>query len=171
MLSWLHIGCYKRAAISIVLQLSETLIQKPAVRQILVHQAPQRAIADNITVYSRSLNVPHKALSSWPWKMAAINKVSLGHLGRREIWTSWLSSPFIFCATTAECGHLLPHTLSPVKNSVTNGFSIRVICIKLQMKSTIALTLCHAQLPPPPRQIHAFLFTMLDLMIYCRARE
>lgn len=25
--------------------------------------------------------------------------------------------------------------------------------------------------PPPPRQIHAFLFTMLDLRIYCRARE
>ncbi len=34
-----------------------------------------------------------------------------------------------------------------VKYSVTNGFSARVICIKPQMKSTIALTLCYAQSP------------------------
>lgn len=33
-----------------------------------------------------------------------------------------------------------------MKCSVTNGFSIRVICIEPQMKSTIALTLCHSRL-------------------------
>lgn len=39
-----------------------------------------------------------------------------------------------------------------VKRSVTNGFPIHVIYIKPQMKSRIALTLCHTQ-PPFLRQI------------------
>lgn len=30
--------------------------------------------------------MPHKALSSWPWKMVVINKVSPGRLGWRGIW-------------------------------------------------------------------------------------
>lgn len=88
--------------------------------------------------------------------MAAINKVSLGRLGRSEIWM-WepelldggikTFSSLDIHTTAAGCRHLLLHTLS-VKYSVTNGFSICAICIKLQMKSTMALTLCHAESPP-----------------------
>lgn len=69
---------------------------------------------------------------------------------------------------------------------MTNGFSIRVICIEAQMKSTMALTLCHSHLPsahsntlgaemracarnpPTPSPPPLFLFTALIPRIYCR---
>lgn len=54
-------------------------------------------------------------LVGWPWKMVAIDIVSVGHWGRSEACeTSESGSPDSF-----ECGSSQPHALS----SVVNGFS------------------------------------------------
>lgn len=98
--------------------------------------------------------------------MAAINNMSPARLGSQRIQAGrvvgfsgragrngaehpkfWISSGKKLLLPSAAF-KFFPGTaggcIIAMKCSVTNGFSIRVICIEPHMKSTIALTLCHS---------------------------